>query len=167
MKFLLSFILLGVFLLCRGLPLDNTVADSEANSEAEESLSEDGEGNREKRSIFPYVLGETILDIQCRRGSLTVCAPDGPSGCPVGYSSQTNVGVCGFATLNHYLNTSNIAGTCCYKTAGTAVGTVTTTTTGRSVLLPQIVAYPVYAQYPYAVASNTAAGSSAGSSSGK
>jgi hypothetical protein len=56
------------------------------------------------------VVGETILDIQCRRGSLTVCAPDGPDACPVGYSSQTNVGVCGFATLNHFLNTTNIAG---------------------------------------------------------
>ena len=60
--------------------------------------------------LFAVVIGETILDIQCKRGYVTVCAPDGPCGCPVGYSSQTNVGVCGFATLNHYLNTSNIAG---------------------------------------------------------
>jgi hypothetical protein len=61
------------------------------------------------------VVGETILDIQCRRGFLTVCAPDGPDACPVAYSSQTNVGVCGFATLNHFLNTTNIAGQYIYE----------------------------------------------------
>lgn len=56
------------------------------------------------------VIGQTILDIQCKRGYYTVCAPDGPDGCPEGYLAQTNVGQCGFATLNHYLNTTNIAG---------------------------------------------------------
>ncbi|XP_055336807.1 LIM domain-binding protein 3-like [Paramacrobiotus metropolitanus] len=106
---------------------------------------------RNKRSLFPFVVGETILDIQCKQGYLTVCAPDGPSACPIGYSSQTNVGICGFATLNHYLNTSNLAGTCCYKSPVAA----TTTTTASSVkntsniLIPQIIAYPVYVQYPY------------------
>lgn len=151
MTFLYIICILGVFLLCHGLPMQNSAMVS---VEGESSESDDLTDGREKRSIFPFVVGETILDIQCRRGFLTVCAPDGPDACPVGYSSSTNVGVCGFATLNHFLNTTNIAGTCCFKLPGSSLLLATTTTTGRSVLLPQIVAYPVYAQYPYAI-SNT------------
>jgi hypothetical protein len=56
------------------------------------------------------VIGETVLDIQCRRGFVTVCAPDGPTGCPSGYDYKANVGVCGLATLNHFLNSTNMAG---------------------------------------------------------
>jgi hypothetical protein len=130
-----------------------------------DAQSEDVSEDREKRSIFPFVVGETILDIQCKRGYLTVCAPDGPNACPVAYSSQTNVGACGFATLNHFLNTTNIAGTCCYKLPGSSALGATTTTTGRSILLPQIVAYPVYAQYPYALSSGSSSSSGSGSSS--
>jgi len=164
MQFLPVFFILGLFLLCHGLPLDNTIADpdSETEPESEETLT------REKRTIFPFVIGETILDIQCRRGYITVCAPDGPDGCPVGYLSATNVGVCGFATLNHFLNTTNIAGTCCYKlpgSSGSASGSATTTT-AKSIVLPQIVAYPVYAQYPYSVGGSSYGSSGSGSGSG-
>ncbi|XP_055336809.1 uncharacterized protein LOC129587209 [Paramacrobiotus metropolitanus] len=121
--------------------------------------------NRQERSLFPFVVGETILDIQCKRGYLTVCAPDGPDACPIGYSSQTNVGVCGFATLNHYLNTSNLAGTCCYKLADTSATTTTgastsSNSTAQTILTPQIIAYPVYAQYPYAISSGSSSGTS-------
>jgi len=143
-----------------GLPVEKESANAENNSL-----------QREKRSFFPWVIGETILDIQCKRGYITVCAPDGPDGCAVGYSSQTNVGECGFATLNHYLNTTNIAGTCCYKLPSSS-SSVTTTTASSSasnssnILIPQIIAYPVYAQYPYAIqsSSNTGSTGSTGSS---
>ncbi|GAU91494.1 hypothetical protein RvY_03734-1 [Ramazzottius varieornatus] len=100
-SYIALFILGLTITLTHGLPLDESAPLS-----------------REKRAVFPFVLGQSILDIQCQPGSITVCAPDGPAACPTNYNSIGQKGSCGFATLQRYLVSSDISGTCCvYNTA--------------------------------------------------
>ncbi|GAU91503.1 hypothetical protein RvY_03742 [Ramazzottius varieornatus] len=135
-----------IFVVCR-----NFCAALEA--ELPEDLDADSSvHSRQKRSIFPFLLGESTLDIQCQANAITVCAPNGPRGCPQGYINiRTNVGACGFSTLQRYLTTGEISGTCCAFDPNSLPPTTAAPTVANPIVLPQIVAYPVYAQYPYAV----------------
>lgn len=110
---------------------------------------------REKRSQYPLTMGHTIFDVKCADSPAhTVCSPGGAQDCPHGYNAMENIGSCGFATLSHFIESRNIAGTCCIKVPGDTTPTdpgvdpenpVTTTPKG-----PKIVVYavPVYAGYP-------------------
>ncbi|GAU91505.1 hypothetical protein RvY_03744 [Ramazzottius varieornatus] len=105
--------------------------------------------HRNKRAVFPFTFGDTILDIQCSANAVTVCAPNGASSCPIGYTGKANVGACGFATLQLYLTTGNLAGTCCVLDPAAVVTTSAPPASTPNIVIPQIVAYPVYVQYPY------------------
>lgn len=71
---------------------------------------------REARSNYWLTLGNMILDVKCQDTDRnTVCAPGGHEDCPKNYDAIPNIGACGFATLSHFINSGNIAGTCCVQ----------------------------------------------------